>query len=140
MRLILITILFFIYCNANAQIADKSLAKAVDGFNKALLARDTVTLRKLLHKKLVYGHSNGWKETKQEMIDDLYNGTIEYVKIESADEQVTIEGNTACVRATLYIEAKMGGKILPFKLHSLQVWMKEKKDWVLLSRQSVKID
>jgi hypothetical protein len=32
----------------------------------------------------------------------------------------------------------MKGKALPFKLHSMQVWTKHKKEWKLLSRQSVK--
>lgn len=139
MRCIVSILLFFVYCNVNAQ-SHKDLEKAVNSFNKALVAKDSGTLKKLLHEKLVYGHSNGWKETKWEMINNLYNGTIEYIKIEPADEQIILDGNTACVRATLYIDVIMGGKTLPFKLHGLQVWVKEKKDWVLLSRQSVKID
>jgi hypothetical protein len=96
-------------------------------------------LKNLLHEKLVYGHSNGWIETKKELIDDLYNGKITYTKIQSSAEQVLIEGNTGCIRATLEIEALMDGKTLPFKLHGLQVWVWKHKKWQMLSRQSVKM-
>lgn len=138
MRYVLLTLTFFIYCSAIAQ-TDKALEKAVAGFHNALIEKDSVTLKKLLSDKLVYGHSNGWKQSKRELIDDLYNGKIVYTKINSADEQVTTEGNTACVRATLDIDVVMEGKEMHFKLHALQVWVKKNKDWQMLSRQSIKL-
>jgi hypothetical protein len=138
MRYVLLILTFFIYCNTFAQ-ADKSLEKAIAGFNAALINKDSVTLKKLVSDKIVYGHSNGWKQTKRELIDDLYNGKIIYKVINSADEQVTTEGNTACVRATLGIDVVMEGKDMHFKLHALQVWIKKNKDWQMLSRQSIKL-
>jgi hypothetical protein len=138
MRYIVTISLLFIYSAVFAQ-DEKSLKVAADAFHNALIDGDTVALKSMLNNKLVYGHSNGWKETKEEMMNNLYNGTIDYLKIKSADEQVTIEGNTGCIRATLEIDVIMEGKNLPFKLHGLQVWVWKNKKWQLLSRQSVKL-
>ena len=138
MRYIVTISLLLIYSSLFAQ-DEKSLKSAADVFHNALLAKDSMQLKTLLHEKLVYGHSNGWIETKKELIDDLYNGKITYTKIQSIAEQVLIEGNTGCIRATLEIEAIMDGKTLPFKLHGLQVWIWKHKKWQMLSRQSVKM-
>lgn len=139
MRSIIVTIsLLFIYSTVFAQ-DEKSLKAAAAAFHDALIEQDTAALKGMLSNKLVYGHSNGWKETKQEMMNNLYNGTIDYLKIKSTDEQVTIDGNTGCVRATLEIDVIMEGKTLPFRLHGLQVWVWKNKKWQLLSRQSTKL-
>lgn len=140
MRYIATILLLFIYSCVFAQSETKEVEKAVKAFHHALIEKDSMTLKSLLHNRLVYGHSNGWKESKKELIDDLFNGTIEYLKIKAEDEEIVLDGNTACARATLYIDVIMGGKTLTFKLHGLQVWVKQKKDWKMLSRQSVKID
>lgn len=138
MRSLVTISLLFIYSTVFAQ-DEKSLKAAATAFHNALVAQDTAVLKGMLSNKLVYGHSNGWKETKQEMMNNLYNGTIDYVKIQSADEQVTIDGNTGCIRATLEIDVVMEGKTLPFRLHGLEVWVWEHKKWQLLSRQSTKL-
>ncbi len=138
MRSLVTISLLFIYSTVFAQ-DEKSLKTAATAFHNALVAQDTVALKGMLSNKLVYGHSNGWKETKQEMMNNLYNGTIDYVKIRSTDEQVTIDGNTGCIRATLEIDVVMEGKTLPFRLHGLEVWVWKNKKWQLLSRQSTKL-
>jgi hypothetical protein len=139
MRKLITISLLFIYGSVFAQ-DEQSLKAAADAFHNALIARDTMMLKKLLSSKLVYGHSNGWRETRQEMINNLYNGTIQYLKIQSADEQLTVYNNRiGLVRATLDIDVIMEGKTLPFRLHGLQVWVWENKKWIMLSRQSVKL-
>jgi hypothetical protein len=138
MRYLVVIILFFFYGSVFAQADTKEVSKAAEAFHNALIKKDTVVLKQLLHDKLVYGHSNGWRETKREMLDNLYNGTIDYIKIVSTEENIVIVDKTACLRATLTFDVVMKGKALPFKLHSMQVWTKHKKEWKLLSRQSVK--
>lgn len=138
MRYLVTISLLFIYCTLFAQ-DENSLKVAATTFHNALLSKDSVQLKKLLNDKLIYGHSNGWKETKKELIEDLYNGKITYTKIQSSEEHVTIDGNTGCIRATLEIDAIMEGKTLPFRLHGLQVWVWKNKKWQLFSRQSLKM-
>lgn len=138
MRYIVTISLLFIYSTLFAQ-SEKALSIAADGFNNALVERDSNALKTLLHDKLVYGHSNGWKETKNELIADLYNGTIIYHKISQAEESIVMDGNTATVRSIADIDVTMEGKELHFKLHVLQVWIWKNKKWQLFGRQSAKI-
>ena len=80
MRNIYIILLFFIYHTAAAQDS-VALVKVVGDLNSALRQKDTVVLKKLLHKKLSYGHYNGWIESRQEVMTDLHNGKLVYNSI-----------------------------------------------------------
>ena len=59
------------------------LKDAVTKLDKALVQKDTVTLKQLLHKDLSYGHSNGWVENRNEVIKNLVQGKLTYKKIET---------------------------------------------------------
>jgi hypothetical protein len=138
---IAIFILFFFFSVASFG-GDKDsvlLSQSVTKLSKALIAKDSATLKKLLHKKVTYGHSNGWIEGKREIIEDLYSGKLVYKSISNGPLTITEEENIASVRNDIEVEVVVEGHELKMKLHVLQVWMKEKKGWLLISRQSTKI-
>jgi len=138
MRYLLTILSLFISLNVFSQDA-AGLKEAITGFNTALVNKDTVALKTLVSDKLSYGHSNGWIQTKKNIVDDLYNGKISYTTIGQGEEDIVLEGNTACVRNEASIVAVMNGKTLQFKLKVLQVWIWNEDGWKLLARQSVKI-
>ncbi len=138
---ILFTILFVICCSAAmAQQPDYgSLSHAIADFDKALESRDSVALKWLLHEKTSYGHSNGWVETKREVIEDLYNGKLVYKKIAATKPDVKTSGTVASARSIADIDAVLDGKFMSFKLKVLQVWLWENDHWTLFARQSVPV-
>ena len=115
------------------------LKNATAALNKGLLEKDSVVLKKLMSDDLLYGHSNLWLQSKQEIIADLYNGKIDYKKIEPGPESFTINKNVVAVRSNTKVEGVMKGTIFSLSLQVLQVWKKIKKNWVLIARQSVKV-
>lgn len=126
-----------LFGNATAQTS--FLKDAVAKFDKALVTKDTIVLKQILHKDLSYGHSNAWVETKSELIKNLYNGKLSYHKIESKDIKWAATKDWANVRSTAEIKYLLDGKEGELKLHVLQVWLKTNKGWQLVSRQSTKI-
>jgi hypothetical protein len=115
------------------------LKEAVVKLDKALIAKDTVSVKQLLHKDLTYGHSNGWIETKADVIKDLSSGKLAYDKIESTDVKWTVTNDVATMRSTTEIDFRLDDKPGALKLHVLQGWLKTNKGWQLLSRQSTKL-
>lgn len=134
-----ILVLFIVFTSSFTWAQTSFLKEAVIKLDKALLAKDTVLLKQLLHKDLTYGHSNGWVETKGDVINDLFTGKLLYTKIESKDLKWTLTGDLSTVRSTTEIGYLLDGKPGELKLHVLQVWLKTNKGWQLLSRQSTKI-
>ena len=107
--------------------------------NKALILKDTSVLKQLLHKDVSYGHSNGWVETKNDVINDLVNGALAYKKIETKDVKWIVTNNVATLRNTSDIDYVKDGKAGQLHMHVVQVWLKTNKGWQLLARQSTKI-
>lgn len=133
-----LTILFLLI--SSFTFAQTSFLKdAVAKLDKALMVKDTVVLKQLLHKDLTYGHSNGWVETKTDVIKDLFSGKLAYSKIESKDVKWTVTNDVSTMRSTTEISYLLDGKPGELKLHVLQVWLKTNKGWQLLSRQSTKL-
>lgn len=127
----------FIFSQTFAQTS--FLKEAVSRLDKALIARDTVTLKQLLHKDLTYGHSNAWVETKQDVIKDLYSGKLAYTKIESKDFIWKASKDWATVRTTSAINFVLDGRQGELQLHVMQCWLKTNKGWQLVARQSTKL-
>ncbi len=138
MKYLLTILLITISSAVFAQTPDYgSLNHAIADFDKALETKDSVALKWLLSDKVSYGHSNGWIETKKEVIQDLYNGKLTYKKISATAPTTTTEGNVAAARSVADIDALMDGKLMSFKLKVLQVWIWENEHWTLFARQSV---
>lgn len=134
---ITILLLFLI---SSFTFAQSSLKDAVSKLNAALIAKDTIVLKELLHDDLSYGHSNAWIETKNDLLKHLYNGKLSYSKVETKETNIAETSNHANVRSTTEIEYVLDGKEGKLKLHVLQVWVKTNKGWQLLARQSVKLE
>lgn len=106
---------------------------------KALVAKDTAQLKQLLHKDLTYGHSNGWVQTKADVLKDMTGEKLAYEKIESSDVKWTVSGNQAVAHGTSHIRYSLDGKPGELQLHVLQVWVKTNRGWQLLARQGAKL-
>jgi hypothetical protein len=136
----LLFLILFLLVNTTLFAQTSFLKEAVVKLDKALITKDTVALKQLLHKDLSYGHSNGWVETKEDVIKDLMNGKLDYSKIESKDLKWTVSKDVASLRSTTAIKYVLDGKPGELKLHVLQVWLKASNRWQLLARQSTKIE
>ena len=115
------------------------LISNIKAFDKALVARDTIRLKELLDDDIGYGHSNGWIQTKRDLINDLYNGKLTYTKISTSDEKLVVKDKNASMRMTAEVDIVLNGSPMQFKLKVLQVWVKKKKHWILFARQSIKV-
>lgn len=122
-----------------AKLDTLQLHQNIAQLNAALLKKDTVQLKQLLHKKLTYGHSNGWIQHKQDMVADFVSGKIEYRTIEATKAAIVWENSIASVRNEAEVEGTVNGAAFKMKLHIVQVWVWKHKKWLLLSRQSVKL-
>lgn len=137
----ILTILFlFIVVSSNAQTDEEKLINTVKEFHQALVNKNTVSINQQTDKALSYGHSNGWVETKADVIKDLETGYISYQAYKEDSITVLMNGNMANVRFIADITATMKGSTNTYHLKVLEVWVKKGKRWVLFGRQAVKAD
>lgn len=138
MRGLVTILLFFTSLVAAAQTAEEKLETTIKEFHQALVKKNTVSINQQTDKAMSYGHSNGWVETKAEMIRNLETGYLTYRSFKEDSLQVTINGNVAHARFIADIEATLNQKDSQYHLKVLEVWVKKGNRWLLFARQAVK--
>jgi hypothetical protein len=124
--------------SAYAQPEEDKLKNTIKEFHQAMVSKNTVSINQQTDKALSYGHSNGWVETKADVIKDLETGYIVYHSFKEDSLVVTINGTLAHARFVADISTTMHGATSSFHLKVLEVWVKKGKRWLLFARQAVR--
>jgi len=140
MRYIVTILVLLLSIGASAQKQDSVyLVSSVADLNFALVHKDTTRLNILLKDDLHYFHSNGWEQSKRDVIEDLYNGKLTYNNISQHSREIHLMGQIAQVKTNVDIEAVLNGKMMDLKLNVVQVWVWKNGRWELYSRHSEKV-
>ena len=138
-RLLFGSLVLFLFNNSFAQTDSIGLKGAMQQLDKALLQKDEKVLQTVLHKDLSYGHSNGWIQSKSNILNDFTSGKLTYNKIENNSSAIiVITKEYATVKTNTNAEGVVNGTTFNLKLHIMQFWVKTKKGWQLIARQSAK--
>jgi hypothetical protein len=137
---VLFVLFLFTIQNSFAQIDSVGLKNAMQQLDKALLQKDETILKSVLHKDLSYGHSNGWIQSKKDILNDFTSGKLEYNKIENNSSVIIIiTRDYATVKTNTNAEGVVNGTTFKLTLHIMQFWIKTKNGWQLIARQSAKL-
>lgn len=122
-----------------AQVDSVGLKVMMQNLDHALLQKDEAVLKTILHKDLNYGHSNGWIQSKADVLNDFKTGKLVYNKIENNSSAIlSINKKWATVKTNTNAEGAVNGTAFKLTLHVMQAWIKTKKRWQLVARQSAK--
>ncbi|MCO6461823.1 MAG: nuclear transport factor 2 family protein [Saprospiraceae bacterium] len=107
----------------------------------SLLLKDTLHLSQLLHPDLILGHSNGWTESKNSLLQHLTGTKVSYTAFNNiVFSNIHIVNNrVVTLQKTLDASGNLEGQPFDIRLKILEVWISEGRKWLLLARQSVKI-
>jgi Domain of unknown function (DUF4440) len=132
-------LVLFLINSSFAQVDSIGLKNAMQQLDKALLQKDETVLKSVLHKDLSFGHSNGWIQTRADILNDFASGKLTYNKFENNSSAIiTISKKYATVKTNTNAEGVVNGTAFNLKLHIMQFWIKTKKGWQLMARQSAK--
>ena len=138
-RFPLVFIVLFLVTGSFAQVDSVGLKNAMQQLDKALLQKDETVLRSVLHDDLSFGHSNGWIQSKSDILNDFTSGKLTYNKIENNSSAIVkISKQYATVKTNTNAEGTVNGTAFKLTLHIMQFWIKTKKGWQLIARQSAK--
>ncbi len=77
-------------------MTDKEQITALyEAMYKAMMAKDTVALGKLLSDDSVMVHMTGHRQSKQEYLGEIASGVLNYYSVETDSLDITVNGETA---------------------------------------------
>jgi len=139
-NLLFVSLVLFLFNSSFAQIDSVGLKNAMQQLDKALLQKDEVVLKSILHKEVSYGHSNGWIQSKDDILNDFKSGKLTYNNIQNNSSAIVkISEKYATVKTNTNAEGVVNGTEFKLTLHIMQFWVKTKKGWQLIARQSAKL-
>ena len=118
----------------NAQTDEEKLTTTIKEFHQSLVKKNIISINQQTEKALSYGHSNGWVETKTEMIKNLETRYTSYKSIK--EDSLQVVANARFVGD--YEVSLNGGNTVVYHLKVLEVWVKKGKRWLLFARQAVR--
>jgi hypothetical protein len=99
------------------------------------------SLNLVTDENLKFIHSNGWIQTKKEMMDDLKSGKLNYTSIDVQESSVSLYNKKSVVvigkgtfKGLMPDQSEFNVKLL-----YTEVYIKSKKQWKLVSRHACKI-
>ena len=104
----------------------------------ALIAKDSVTLSKLLADDVTYGHTNGLIQSKAELIHSVMTGEQDYKSIDPTKMNIRIFDKTAVVNMDSRIVLNYNKQSMQIDMKITFVWINKHNDWQLEARQAVK--
>jgi Domain of unknown function (DUF4440) len=122
----------------HAQTDEEKLIITLKEFHQALVNKNTVSISQQSDMALSYGHSNGWVETKNDLIKNLETGYLKYSSYKEDSIQISMNGNMASARFIADIHVDLNGNAGNYHLKVLEVWVKKGKRWLLFARQAVR--
>jgi hypothetical protein len=134
----LLVICSFVGANAQKEPIATVIATS-KAYHQALVKQDKVFINQKSDEALSYGHSNGWIQTKTDMVKDFETGRLSYQSIKEDSISVTMNGNMASVRFVGDFTATNNGVKSDNHLKVLEVWVKKGKGWILFSRQGYRL-
>jgi len=141
MKNILLLILLIVGTQAFSQTAE---AEKVNQLHRKkfdwLINRKYDSLNWLMDDRVKYIHSNGWIQSKAEVVDDLKSGKLNYTSVVVEESSVSYFNQSAVVTGKGIFKGLMTDKS-EFAIHLLytEVYVRQKKQWKLVSRQATKI-
>ena len=117
---------------------EEKLSTTLKEFHQALVKNNVVSINQQTDKALSYGHSNGWVETKNEMLKNLETGHMDYISYQEDSIKINLNGSMANVRFVADINVTKDGSNGNYHLKILEVWVKKGNRWLLFARQAVK--
>ena len=121
-----------------AGIEDDVLATQTERF-RAIVEADVDTLDAILAPELVYIHSHGGVDTKDEFIESLSSGRVDYLELAPKDVQIRLYENSAVVTGDISLRVAAGGQEHQLAMRFTEVYVYNDNRWQLVSWQSTGI-
>gem|GEM_PF-475313 len=108
-------------------------------WRKAILAKDTAALEKMLADDLVYGHATGIIDTKTSYIAKVKSGKQLYQSLEQTKVKANVYESSAVTHSYMHVTGVNQDGKFDDKVMLIHFWVKQNGTWRLAGHQTTKV-
>jgi len=134
--------LFFVFCFAGISQTDNKentiLLLSKKKFDWMIQNKmDSLSL--MLDNQVKYIHSNGWTQSKDEMINDFKSGKLMLSEVDIHESSARIIDHTAIVNGKGKFTGSINATAFSLELYYTEVYVQEHDKWMLVTRHASKL-
>jgi ketosteroid isomerase-like protein len=88
---------------------EREVYSAYEAINNAMIKKDRAAMELYFDKNLTFTHMSGKKQTREEFIGEIMDGTLNYFKVDTKNYSISVDGDTAQMKVTHTLTAKVYG-------------------------------
>ena len=109
---------------------EKEVYSAYEAINKAMIEKDRAAMERYFDENLTFTHMSGKKQTREEFIGEIMDGTLNYFKVDTKDYSISVDGDTAHMKVTHTLTAKVYGISGSWTMSGENTYKKRDGIWV----------
>ncbi len=109
---------------------EKEVYSAYKAINNAMIEKDRAAMELYFDENLTFTHMSGKKQTREEFIGEIMDGTLNYFKVDTKDFSIRVNGDTAHMKVTHTLTAKVYGISGSWTLGGENTYKKRNGIWV----------
>lgn len=109
---------------------EKEVYSAYEAINNAMIQKDRAAMERYFDEKLTFTHMSGKKQTRDEFIGEIMDGTLNYFKVDTKDYSIRVDGDTAHMKVTHTLTAKVYGISGSWTMNGDNTYKKRGGIWV----------
>lgn len=109
---------------------EKEVYATYQAINKAMIEKDRAKMELYFDKNLIFTHMSGKKQTREEFISEIMDGTLNYFKIDTKDFSISVNDDTAHMKVTHTLTAKVYGISGSWTMSGENTYKKRDGIWV----------
>jgi Domain of unknown function (DUF4440) len=98
------------------------------------------SLKNILDERVIYVHSNGWTENKEEIINDIKTGRLVMNSVMVTEAKARVYKTMVIVNGKGKFNVVVDAKPVELSLLYTEVYVKRKRGWVLVTRHANRIN
>lgn len=136
--------ILFLFCfvfgfSQNYSKDEKAVLLQAKKLDSLMMNNDTQIID-LFCSDVSFGHSNEWIQNLEDFKKDFSSKKVSYKEITQLEiSELKQFKNTVSIRRTIKVAGLYKNQSFEMKLALLEIWIKNKSNWKLWSRQSVEI-
>ena len=95
-----------------------------------MIEKDRVAMELYFDEKLIFSHMSEKKQTHEEFIGKIMDGTLNYFKVDTKDYSISIDSDTAYMKVTHTLMAKVYGISGSWTMSGEYTYKKRNGIWV----------
>ncbi len=109
---------------------EKEVYSAYEAINNAMIEKDRTAMELYFDENLTFTHMSGKKQTREEFIGEIMDGTLNYFKVDTKDYSISVDGDTAHMKVTHTLTAKVYGISGSWTMSGENTYKKRNGIWV----------